>query len=175
MRPMHAPSIISARLLAGFLAGSLVACGSSEGPPKKLDEAAKADAPEKEKPKRLTLKKDQPVALPPGPEGTVAIGHVYVQTCDKAEACPELLQAPGAAHCAGLELGGMTWRLPKIEELLKWKGNEALHGFDVFHWSGSAWEDDAAQWWIYDPDSEMKTTAKPDRKPFTIRCVAAPT
>lgn len=116
----------------------------------------------------------EPAALPPAPEGTVAIDGVYVHTCAEPSSCPALLQDAGAAHCAGLSLGSLTWRLPTLAELEGWKGNAELTGFDVFHWSGSAWEEDAAQFWIFDPGSGSKTTAKPDRKPFTIRCVAEP-
>ena len=104
--------------------------------------------------------------------GTVQIGRVYVQTCADAKACPALLQDAGVAHCKSLQLGGLLWRLPTLEELESWKGNPALVGYDVFHWSGSAWDEDPGQFWIFDPGSGAKTTAKPDRKPFTIRCVA---
>jgi hypothetical protein len=84
------------------------------------------------------------------------------------------MQAEGAAHCEGLTLVGLKWRLPTIEELQSWRGNEALSGYDVFHWSGTVWDEDAGQVWIYDPGTDAKTTAKPTRKPFTIRCVAQP-
>lgn len=114
----------------------------------------------------------EPKALAPAPEGAVAIGRVYVQTCADAKACPALLQDAGVAHCQSLKLGGLLWRLPTLEELEAWRGNAALTGYDVFHWSGTAWDEDLAQFWIYDPGSNAKTTAKPDRKPFTIRCVA---
>jgi hypothetical protein len=87
-------------------------------------------------------------------------------------ACPALLQDAGVAHCKSLQLGGLLWRLPTLQELEAWRGNAALVGYDVFHWSGTAWSDDPGQFWIYDPGSGAKTTAKPDRKPFTIRCVA---
>jgi hypothetical protein len=146
------------------------ACDSKPAP----TEPAKAEA-EPAAPKAAAAPKDphdEPKALAPAPEGAVAIGRVYVQTCADPKACPALLQDAGVAHCKALGLGGLLWRLPTLEELESWRGNPALVGYDVFHWSGTAWNEDPAQFWIYDPGSGAKTTAKPDRKPFTIRCVA---
>jgi hypothetical protein len=116
----------------------------------------------------------EPPKLPPAPEGAVALDGVYVQTCQPPHDCPQLLQDAGVAHCEGLTLGSLKWRLPSIEQLEAWRGKAKLHGYDVFHWSGSPWDEDPKQLWIYDPGSGSKTTAKPDRKPFTIRCVAEP-
>lgn len=113
-------------------------------------------------------------ALAPAPEGTVIIGGAYVHRCAEPESCPALLQDAGVAHCQALTLGGLSWRLPTLAELEAWKGRAELGGYDVFHWSGSAWDEDPQQFWIFDPGSGAKTTAKPDRKPFTIRCVARP-
>lgn len=112
--------------------------------------------------------------LAAAPAGTVVIDRRYVHTCAEAGSCPTLMQRPGAAHCRGLTLGGLTWRLPSVKELESWKGDAALAGYDVFHWSGTAWDEDPEQLWIFDPGSGSKTTAKPTRKPFTIRCVAEP-
>lgn len=112
--------------------------------------------------------------IPPAPPGTVAIERRYVHTCQESSACPTLLQDAGAKHCSGLTLGGLSWRLPTFAELQSWRGHDALAAFDVFHWSASAWDEDPAQFWIFDPGSDSKTTARPDRKPFTIRCVAEP-
>jgi len=145
--------------------GLLPACDSA---PKAKTEP-KQDAETKSAP--ATAK---PVPMAPAPEGTVVIDGLYVHTCAAEGSCPTLLQDAGAAHCKGLGLGGMQWRLPRIEELERWVGSDALQGFDGFHWTGSAWDEDPAQWWIFDPGSKSKTTAKPDRKPFTIRCVAEP-
>lgn len=149
-----------------------LACDSSAPPP-----SAKADAkadPEAKAKTRPVAAPATPPPLPPAPEGAVTIKGVYVQTCAPPHACPSLLQDAGAAHCAGLKLGALRWRLPTLKELEAWRGHDQLAGYDVFHWSGSAWEEDPAQWWIYDPGSGSKTTAKPDRKPFTIRCAAQP-
>lgn len=115
-----------------------------------------------------------PEPLAEAPAGTVAIDRRYVHTCAETESCPMLLQGPGAAHCRGLTLGALTWRLPSLSELESWKGNAALAGYDVFHWSGTAWDEDPELLWIFDPGSGSKTTTKPTRKPFTIRCVAEP-
>ena len=120
----------------------------------------------------LTCKEAEP--LPPAPEGTVEIGGLYVHTCTETHPCPQLMHKYGKAHCEGLKTGGLTWRMPELKELESFKGNEGLTGFDVMHWTGTVWEEDAGQIWIYDPKSGAKTTAPPDRKPFTIRCVAAP-
>ena len=154
--------------LIGWLV--LAACDSSA--PKA------APAPEKEPaapaPKPAPAPAPEPEPLPPAPEGTTIIDRVYVHTCADAASCPSLMQEQGAAHCAALTLGGLTWRLPSFAELQAWRGNPALTGYDVFHWSGTPWDEDPTQLWIYDPGSDSKTTAPPTRKPFTIRCVAAP-
>lgn len=147
-----------------------LACDSSK--PAKPAEPAEPEA--KAAPSEAKAAKPEPAPMAPAPEGTVAIDRVYVHTCATPDACPSLLQDAGAAHCTSLTLGGLPWRLPTVQELEAWRGNEALAGYDVFHWSGSAWEDDPGQFWMYDPGSGAKTTAKPDRKPFTIRCVAQP-
>lgn len=151
---------------------ALPSCDSSK-PAKSEPAGAKGEAAAAAA-KTEPTKEAEPPPLPPAPEGTVAIDRVYVHTCAEPSSCPSLLQDAGAAHCEGLSLGSLRWRLPTLVELESWKGNEALVGFDVFHWSGSPWEEDPEQLWIFDPGSGSKTTAKPDRKPFTIRCVASP-
>jgi hypothetical protein len=157
----------SMALALSLLAG--LACDSSTPAPAKPTEAAtKPATPTNERPPT------EPAPLGPAPAGTVAIGKVYVQTCAEPQACPALLQDAGATHCKSLGLAGLQWRLPTLAQLEAWRGNAALVGYDVFHWSGSAWDEDPGQLWIYDPGSGSKTTAKPDRKPFTIRCVAQP-
>lgn len=150
------------------------------------DPAPKAEAPKKDAspvPKSAAAEskvgskvesKAEPARLPPAPEGAVTIDGVYVQSCVEPHGCPPMLQDAGAKHCKELTLGELSWQLPTLEQLESWKDEAALSGFDVFHWSGSAWDEDPAQFWIYDPGSGSKTTAKPDRKPFTIRCVARP-
>jgi len=145
-----------------------LACDSKPAPAKPTEAEAKS-APNKSEPEDDHSK---PKALAPAPEGSVAVGRIYVQTCAAGKPCPLLLQDAGVAHCKSLGLGGLLWRLPTLEELESWRGNPDLVGYDVFHWSGSAWDEDPGQFWIYDPGSGSKTTAKPDRKPFTIRCVA---
>lgn len=161
---LRSPVLASSLLLA-------LACDSSTPKPKPAEaEAEPAVRPNEAK----AVAKQEPEPLPPAPEGAIAIDRVYVQTCAEPEACPALLQDAGAAHCKGLTLGGLAWRLPTVDELERWKGNAALVGYDVFHWSGTAWDEDPTQYWIFDPGSGAKTTAKPDRKPFTIRCAAQP-
>ncbi len=115
-----------------------------------------------------------PAARPPAPEGTVALGKLYVRTCADPHPCPSMKHAEGKAYCEGLNTGGLTWRLPSLAELESWRGEASLTGYDVMHWTGTAWEEDAGQVWIYDPGSGAKTTAPPDRKAFTIRCVGSP-
>jgi len=170
---MLSRSTALAFVLLGALAPSLgaLACDSGKTAPA---EPAKAEAAPKPAAKASEPAdphaNPKPLAAPP--EGAVAIGRVYVQTCAAPNSCPALLQDAGVAHCKALGLGGLLWRLPTLEELESWRGNPALVGYDVFHWSSTAWDEDPAQLWIYDPGSGAKTTAKPDRKPFTIRCVA---
>jgi len=147
------------------------ACDSNKPAPAKKSKPASSPATDKAAP----VEAKKPPAMAPAPEGTIAIDQTYVHTCADEARCPEMLQDAGLEHCASLQLGSLTWRLPTIEELEAWKGRAELHAFDVFHWSGSVWDEDPAQFWIYDPGSGSKTTAKPDRKPFTIRCVAQPT
>ncbi|MCA9653679.1 MAG: hypothetical protein H6712_26465 [Myxococcales bacterium] len=159
------------RLLPVLACSLVLACDSAKPAADPPAEAKEAEATPKP---AAPEARPEPEPLPPAPEGTVVIDRKYVHTCADPTSCPTLLQDAGAAHCAGLELGGLSWRLPTLAELESWKGNAELSGFDVFHWSGSAWEEDAAQLWILDPGSDAKTTAKPDRKPFTIRCVAEP-
>jgi hypothetical protein len=162
--------MIMVRSLAlALLLPLVLACDAKPAPPKPAVEEAEpvARAPA---PKQDPHANPEPLAA--APAGAVAIGRVYVQTCADAKACPALLQDAGVAHCKALGQGGLLWRLPTLAELEAWRGNPALVGYDVFHWSGSAWDEDPTQFWIYDPGSGAKTTAKPDRKPFTIRCVA---
>lgn len=158
----------------GLVLSLILVIGCDSSPSKASAPAARAEGEGKAKAAAVEPKPAEPAPLAEAPAGAVAIGRVYVQTCADADACPALLQDAGAAHCKALALGGLAWRLPTVEELESWRGNAALSGFDVFHWSGSAWEEDPGQYWIYDPGSGAKTTAKPDRKPFTIRCVAQP-
>jgi hypothetical protein len=164
------PTMLPRSLVLALSLLGTVGCDSKPAPAEPAKAETKPAAPnathEPEEPH------DEPKALAPAPAGAMAIGRVYVQTCADPEACPTLLQDAGVAHCKALGLGGLSWRLPTLEELESWRGNPALVGYDVFHWSSSAWNEDPAQFWMYDPGSGAKTTAKPDRKPFTIRCVA---
>jgi hypothetical protein len=156
--------------MLGVVVLTVAACDSS-----KPDAAPKSDTPPPTAPAEPEPKATpEPKPLPPAPEGTTIIDGRYVHTCAEPASCPTLMQAEGAAHCAGLELGGLSWRLPTVDELQSWRGNAALTGYDVFHWSGTPWDEDPTQVWIYDPGSDAKTTTPPTRKPFTIRCVAEP-
>ena len=169
----RAATIAGMRPAAPLLLGLVLACDSS--PAAKPAEPAKAGPTEPEpEPAPTKAKPAEPEPLPPAPEGAAAIDGVYVQTCAAPHACPQLHQDAGAAHCKGLTLGALAWALPTLEQLESWKGQASLQGFDVFHWSGTPWDEDPEQWWIYDPGSGSKTTARPDRKPFTVRCVARP-
>jgi hypothetical protein len=165
-----------ARMVRSLLVLPLLFTLACDSKPKSADADAKAKAETKDgpAPSEAAPPKPEPAPMAPAPEGTVAIDRVYVHTCATPDSCPTLLQDAGAAHCKALTLGDLSWRLPTVEELESWRGNEALSGYDVFHWSDSAWNEDPGQFWIYDPGSGSKTTAKPDRKSFTIRCVAQP-
>ncbi len=131
-------------------------------------------APEPAPPAERASFKALPPPMAPAPEGAIIMGEVYVETCAGQGGCPALLQDAGAAHCAKMARGGLSWRLPSVQELERGVGNADLVGFAGFHWSGTPWKEDPAQFWMFDPESNMKTTAKPDRKPFTIRCAAEP-
>ena len=151
----------------------LLACDSGDEAAKDTKkEEAKNTAPEAKA--EADAKAATPARVEPAeaPEGTAEIGGVFVRTCAEPHPCPSMKHAEGKAYCEGLKTGDMTWRLPSLAELESWRGNAALTAFDVMHWTGTAWEEDAGQVWIYDPGSGAKTTAPPDRKPFTIRCVA---
>jgi hypothetical protein len=101
------PSAILARLaVPGALA---LACGA-EPPPAAAPAEAPKVAPE-------PAKKGEPFATPaltppPPPDGAALLPDrkkpLYVQRCDPAHACPDLLQPAGETHCRDLELGGFA-------------------------------------------------------------------
>jgi hypothetical protein len=169
----HARPIHRATVCAVSIALAVVSSLACDPAPKAADVPKKAAPPDATRTPAPTAD-DTPAANPPAPAGTVEIGGLYVHTCAEPASCPSMMHAPGVAHCEALGLGSLKWRLPSIQELESWRGDPRLHAFDVFHWSGTAWEDDPGQVWIYDPGSGAKTTAPPTRKPFTIRCVATP-
>ncbi len=166
------PSFSTIRLWTSVAFVLCAASCSATPPAAEQKQSSTAQAPGQAKPSEQPVAAPAEQPLPPAPDGAVTIGKLYVQTCAQAAPCPELLQAAGATHCEELTLGGLSWRLPTLTELESWKGNAALSGYDVFHWSGTEWEEGPGQVWIYDPGTGSKTTTKPDRKPFTIRCVA---
>ncbi len=130
-------------------------------------------ADESEQPKPFATPKAQP---PPAPEGSVLLDPpLYVQSCSAGVPCPALLQPAGETHCRELELGGREhWRLPDREEVKRMAGVAGLEALTGFHWTRSAYAEDAGQAWIVDPATGQETTIPRDRKPFTIRCVFDP-
>ncbi|WP_157595211.1 hypothetical protein [Plesiocystis pacifica] len=139
-------------------------------------EAAKADEPEaKEEQPSFADPKPEP---PPAPAGAVTLADpwLYVQTCDEANPCPDMLQPAGEAHCRELALGEVSpWRLPKKDEVARFAGAEGLAATEGHHWTQTPFEEDAKQVYIVDPSNASYTTTVPrDRKPFRIRCVREP-
>ena len=119
----------------------------------------------------------QPQPAPaPAPDGAVLLEapSLYVQTCAEGLPCPKLVQGEASSYCAALVAGALSWRLPTLDEARRFAGAEGLLQTEGFHWTGSAYEEDAAQAWILDPVGGQSTTIPRDRKPFTARCVAEP-
>ena len=122
---------------------------------------------------------DPKLEPPPPPDGAALVPDrtrpIYVQRCDPAHACPDLLQPAGETHCRDLKLGGLpSWRLPDRDEVKRLSGVAGLEGLDGFHWTRTPFAEDAAQAWIVDPKTGQETTIPRDRKPFRIRCVFEP-
>jgi hypothetical protein len=136
-------------------------------------EPAKASEPPPAKAEPFAAPKLNP---PPPPDGAAVLADrkqaVYVQRCDPGHACPDLLQPAGETHCRDLELGGFShWRLPDREEVKRLGEIPGLELLDGFHWTRTAFAEDAAQAWIVDPKSGQETTIPRTRKPFRVRCV----
>lgn len=155
----------------------LLACGADPPAPKPAEPGpSKQDAAKKiddgKPPQPFATPKLRP---PPAPEGAVLQDPpLYVQRCDPAHACPKLLQPAGETHCRELKLGGhASWRLPDRDEVKRFNHAD-LTELEGFHWTRTAFAEDAAQAWIVDPKSGQETTIPRTRKPFTIRCVLEP-
>jgi hypothetical protein len=168
----------SLAIRGSLIASSLVFVGCGDA--KKNEPApasdAKADAPPAET-KPPTAEAPAAPSPPPAPEGAVSLTDpaLFVQTCADPHPCPDLLQAAGEKHCAELTLGSVsTWRLPTREEVQRMRGTEGLSALSGYHWTNSAFDQDDAQVWIVDPNSDQPTTVPRDRKPFRIRCVREP-
>jgi len=141
--------------------------------PTKTAAAPAADAPADAPGKPFAT----PIARPPPPPDGAALldPPLYVQRCDAAHACPELLQPAGETHCRELRLGGIAhWRLPDRAEVQRFTTGVAMEKLEGFHWTRTAYAEDSKQAWIVDPKTGQETTIPRDRKPFTIRCVIDP-
>jgi hypothetical protein len=159
----------------------LCACGSEAA---KTVPAAASAPPAKAEPAAPPPAKTEPFAEPklnpPAPPDGAALlpdrkKPIYVQRCDPGHACPDLLQPAGETHCRDLELGGFKhWRLPDREEVKRLGEIAGLEQAEGFHWTRTAFAEDAAQAWIVDPKSGQETTIPRDRKPFRVRCVFEP-
>ena len=121
-------------------------------------------------------KRAEPKPAPQAPSGAIADGtKLFVQLCDEANPCPSLVQPEGEKHCASLKLGGLEgWRLPDRSEAERFARLDGLGQLEGYHWTRTAFDQDASQVWIVDPESNQPTTVPRDRKPFTIRCVREP-
>lgn len=159
----------------------LSACGPADAP--KQAPAPAEKAPDKPQPPadpaRAEPFADPKVAPPPPPDGAALLSDrkrpLYVQRCDKAHPCPDLQQPAGETHCRQLGLGGMSnWRLPDREEVKRFGEIAGLELAEGFHWTRTAFAEDAAQAWIVDPKSGQETTIPRTRKPFRVRCVIEP-
>ena len=149
----------------------LVGCdGGSSGP-------AGADKPDTRADDTPDASPEPAAAPEPAPmkdvDGAVADvdRRMYVQLCTETLPCPKLLQAAAETHCEELDLDGSGWRLPTRDEAKGFKTLDGLAERDGFHWTSTAFADDDAQRWIYDPASGSETTVPKDRKNFTVRCV----
>lgn len=116
---------------------------------------------------------------PPPPEGAALLPDrkkpLYVQRCDPGHPCPDLLQPAGETHCRDLKLGGLEhWRLPDRDEVKRFGEIAELDAAEGFHWTRTAYAEDAGQAWIVDPKSGQETTIPRTRKPFRVRCVFDP-
>jgi hypothetical protein len=168
--------VIARPLLVLALLG---ACGSEA--PKSAP--APADAPPAgaavEPPAKAQPFAEPKLNPPPPPEGAALLSDrkkpIYVQRCDVGHACPDLLQPAGETHCRDLELGGFKhWRLPDRDEVKRFGEITGLEQTEGFHWTRTAFAEDAAQAWIVDPKSGQETTIPRNRKPFRVRCVFEP-
>lgn len=151
-----------------------LACGSEEPskPRSELGSVEKSSlAPQP------ALAEPPPIAaVPVAIEGTVVgtRGKLRVQDCAQPS-CPKLLHAEAQAHCAGLELGALEqWRLPTKSEAAGLSRIEGLSAREGYHWTASAFDADAAQYWIVDPAGAGPSTTIPGtRKAMRVRCVHA--
>jgi hypothetical protein len=157
----------------------LVACGPADAP-KAAPAPAPSDKPQSpEPPKKAEPFAEPKLTPPPPPDGAALLPDrkkpIYVQKCDKAHSCPDLLQPAGETHCRELSLGGREhWRLPDQEEVKRFGEVAGLELADGFHWTRTADPENAQMAWIVDPKSGQETTIPRTRKPFRIRCVFDP-
>lgn len=160
------------------LVALVLACGGEPGP-------APAPAPAQptksaaEPPARGESFAKPDLTPPPPPDGAALLPDrkkpLYVQRCDPAHACPDLLQPAGETHCRDLDVGGLAhWRLPDRDEVKRLGEIAGLDALDGFHWTRTAFAEDPAQAWIVDPKSGQETTIPRTRKPFRVRCVFDP-
>lgn len=159
------------------IAACVLACGSEAAAPKVAP--AEAPTPAPEPPAKREPFATPTLTPPPPPEGAALLPDrkrpLYVQRCDPAHACPDLLQPAGETHCRDFSLGGLAhWRLPDRDEVKRFGEIAGLDALDGFHWTRTAFADDAAQAWIVDPKSGQETTIPRTRKPFRVRCVFEP-
>lgn len=157
----------------------LLACDSGEAPKAAPPAEKPAEAPKAAAPGKTEPFADPKVTPPPPPAGAALLADrkrpIYVQRCDPAHACADLLQPAGETHCRELQLGGLSnWRLPDREEVKRFGEVQGLEGAEGFHWTRTAFAEDAAQAWIVDPKTGQETTIPRTRKPFRARCVYEP-
>ena len=170
---------------ATLLSGSLMGCDATSPPPDPDPLKTPPQTVDGGNSAERTAAHSPPAAVEPAPKtepqapeivGAVfdARSGLYVQRCGDEHPCPAQLQQAAAATCAASTLGTTTgWRLPTKDEFLRLKGLKDLKGARGYHWTSTAYAEDAAQFWIVARDESPSTTIPGTRKPFTARCVRA--
>lgn len=169
---------------AVLLSGSFVACeamplltdAGRSNMTARLGDGATEDAPKLGTPPGPEPAKPSPVARPNAPKLPGAIfderSGLYVRRCGESSPCAALLLAPSVAACEQATFGDVKgWRLPSKEEFLRIKNLKGLEGPLGYHWTSTAYAEDAAQFWIVARDKSPSTTIPGTRKAFPARCV----
>lgn len=166
-----------------LFSGSVLGCEGTSPPPTPRTSSKAAESSERLNPAQTTPAGDagtaakqasEPRPPPPTIQGATfdPKSGLYVQRCGDKLPCRTHLQQGAMAACQGLTLGAAKdWRLPTKAEFSRIKNLSELHGARGYHWTSTAYAQDAAQFWIMALDSSPSTTIPGTRKAFTARCV----